>query len=79
METTNKQTKAPITTQGEVIFDLGLITKTEVARLLKVSITTVDRWVKLGYLKRKKMGEVKQAKVFFQIDEVKAFAKTNNI
>ncbi len=58
----------------ELLADLEMMSKKEVAGLLKVSTATIDRWVRLGLLKRVKLGtKHQQARVYFHYSDVVAF------
>lgn len=58
----------------EVLADLQLLSKKEVANLLKVSTSTVDRYVKNGEIKFLKRGNnAMQGRVFFYLSDVLEF------
>jgi len=58
----------------ELLDDMQLLTKKEVAGLFKVSTSTVDRWVRAGLLKFVKLGKnVKQARVYYHYSDVMEF------
>jgi len=58
----------------ELLADLEMMSKKEVAGHLKVSTATIDRWVRLGLLKRVKLGTShKQARVYFHHSDVVKF------
>lgn len=63
---------------AEILADLEMMTKKEVAALFKVSTSTVDRWVRAGVLKTCKLGkDVKQARVYFYQADVIEFKDKN--
>lgn len=62
----------------EVLEDLQMMSKKEVAGLLKVSTSTLDRWVKAGLLKCIKLGKnVQQARVYFYHSDILEFKNKN--
>lgn len=54
----------------EIIIDKGLLSKKEVAQMFRVTVYTIDRWVRKKYLTIIKMGTEKQSKVYFDKSEV---------
>jgi excisionase family DNA binding protein len=62
----------------EVLAELEMLSKKEVAGLLKVSTSTLDRWVRAGLLKCVKLGKnVQQARVYFHRSDILEFKNKN--
>ena len=62
----------------EILDELQMISKKEVASAMKVSTSTIDRWVKAGLLKCVKLGkDVQQARVYFHLGDVVEFKNKN--
>lgn len=78
METSAKLNKKELPHQKDLQIDLGLLSKGEVANILRVSPCTIDRYVKKGWLTVKKLGTLPQSRCFFDRDEVLNF-KANYI
>lgn len=49
---------------------LEIIKRIEAAKILGVGLTTINNYVKRGYLKPIKIGTAKQCPVFFRLEEV---------
>ena len=63
----------------EILMDLGLLSKKEVARMFRVESCTIDRWVKKGLLTPKKMGNITQSRLYFNKDQVLELAKFKTV
>ncbi|MCW3076945.1 MAG: hypothetical protein JWO32_1554 [Bacteroidetes bacterium] len=75
MKTSANLNKNEPSYQKELQIDLGLLSKGEVARILKVSACTVDRYVKNGWLNLVKWGSSQQARCYFKREEVLNFVE----
>jgi hypothetical protein len=75
MTTTANLPKKEMPYRDELQLDLGLLSKSEVARLLRVSCCTIDRYVKKGWLKVKKLGTEDQSRCFYEQNEVLRFVR----
>lgn len=69
-EKTNLNKKELSYKEELILKDGDLMDKQEVARFLKVHVTTIDRYMKAGKLTVKKIGNSKQAKCYFVKAEV---------
>jgi predicted site-specific integrase-resolvase len=71
MEPKTKVEKKQLTKRDEILLgELGLITKKEVAELLQVHPTSIDRYVKEGKLPVKKIGTAKQCRCYYKKQDV---------
>jgi DNA-binding CsgD family transcriptional regulator len=57
-------------TEEIILEDSNLLTKKDVARILKIHPGTVDRYVKAGILKVKKIGSAAQCRCYYSKIEV---------
>ncbi|MDO9186765.1 MAG: helix-turn-helix domain-containing protein [Bacteroidota bacterium] len=63
--------KKELTKRDEILLDeLGLMTKNEVAELLQVHTSSIDRYVREGKLPVKKIGTSKQCKCYYKKQDV---------
>jgi hypothetical protein len=69
--------KKELSHQSEFTMDLGLLSKKEVAAILKVACCTVDRYVTKGLLEVKKLGTNEQSRCYFDKEEVLRFVSEN--
>lgn len=66
--------KKELSHTDEIMIDKQLLSKKEVAQLFRITVYTIDRWVKKGYLTAIKIGKEKQSKVYFDKKEVTQLA-----
>ena len=78
MKTEANLLKKETSPNDEIIMDLGLLSKKEVAQMFRVECCTIDRWVKKGLLNPKKMGTVTQSRVYFDRNQVLELAQFKN-
>ncbi len=71
MKTETNVEKKELSTRDEILLEeLGLITKKEVAKLLQVHSSTIDRYVKGGKLPVKKVGVAQQCRCYYKKQDV---------
>lgn len=71
METKTNVEKKILTKRDEILLEeLGLITKKEVAELLQVHTSSIDRYVRDGRLPRTKVGTSKQCRCYYKKQDV---------
>lgn len=78
MKTETNLNKNELTHNQEILIDLGLLSKKEVARMFRVEPCSIDRWTKKGLLHPKKMGTLAQSRIYFDKNEVLELAKFKN-
>ena len=69
---TNVEQKGTSAKEIEQMIKLERVTKEQAATYLGVSTTSVQNYVKQGKLNPIKLGDKKQSKVFFKLDEILA-------
>lgn len=62
--------KKELSQAKEIMTEKGHLEKKEVASLFRKNLTTIDRWVKKGWLTPLKYGSSKQSRVMFNKEEV---------
>ena len=63
--------KKELSKRDEILLEeLGLITKKEVAELLQVHTSSIDRYVKDGRLPKTKVGKSKQCRCYYKRQDV---------
>lgn len=55
------------------------LSKYETCKMLKISINTLDRWLKLKKIPYYKMGEEKTSRVWIKKDDVLKFIKKSKV
>ncbi len=70
MPTKANLNKKELPYRKELEMDMGFLSKNEVAAYLRVSPSTVDRYVRKGLLTLKKIGCAQQSRCFFDKTEV---------
>lgn len=71
METKTNVQKKGLSKRDEILLgELGLITKKEVAELLQVHTSSIDRYVRDGRLHVKKVGASKQCRCYYKKQDV---------
>lgn len=71
MKTETNVEKKELSKRDEILLgELGLVTKKEVASLLKVHTSTIDRYVREGKLPRTKVGSSAQCRCYYKKQDV---------
>lgn len=71
MKTETNVEKKELSKRDEILLEeLGLITKKEVAQLLQVHTSSIDRYVRKGMLPRTKVGKSKQCRCYYKKQDV---------
>lgn len=71
MQTETNVEKKELSKRDEILLgELGLVSKKEVAELLQVHTSTIDRYVRKGMLPRQKIGASKQCRCYYKKQDV---------